>query len=87
MAEYVVISNLILTPQSATPYRPAHLDYMAKLKKDGKMRMAGRFVDGKGGLYILSVNSVEEAKALADSDPYHLNGVRQYSIREWEQRF
>jgi uncharacterized protein YciI len=49
--------------------------------------MAGRFTDGQGGMYILVVNGLASAKKLADDDPYHSNGLREYELREWEQRY
>jgi uncharacterized protein YciI len=87
MPEYVVISTLRERRESLIPFREAHLSYMAKLKQEGKLRLAGRFTDGQGGLYILIANSIEEAKALAEADPYHSNKLREYTVREWEQRF
>ncbi|HYB92711.1 MAG TPA: YciI family protein [archaeon] len=86
MPEYVVISNLIAKPEEAGPYREAHFNYLSKLKNEGKLQIAGRFADGKGGIYILVASSDEEAKSLAEADPYHANGLRQFVIRKWERR-
>jgi hypothetical protein len=87
MAEYMVLTSLVGSSERSAPYREAHRDYMASLKKEGKLVIAGKFLDGGGGGYVLKVNSAEEARALADRDPYHANGVRSYTIREWETRF
>jgi len=78
---------LIVDKEKASAFREAHLSYMKKLKDEGKMRLAGRFADGTGGMYILIADSQEAAKELADQDPYHSSRSRVYELREWEQRF
>ncbi len=49
----------------------AHLDNISRLVEEGKMVLAGPF-DGDGdlrGIYIFNVATVEEAKALTETDP------------------
>jgi len=87
MAEFMVLTSIVGSRERSAPFREAHMSYMASLKKEGKLVIAGRFADGGGGGYILRAGSAEEAKALADADPYHSNGARSYTIREWETRF
>jgi uncharacterized protein YciI len=87
MAEFVVTSHLIVDREKASAFREAHHSYMKKLKDEGKMRLAGRFVDGTGGMYILIADTQASAKELADLDPYHSSRSRAYELREWEQRF
>ncbi|HXW94939.1 MAG TPA: YciI family protein [Nitrososphaerales archaeon] len=87
MTEFLVLTSIVESREKSAPFREAHFNYMASLKKDGKLVIAGRFADGMGGGYILKANSADEAKALADHDPYHSSGARSYTIREWETRF
>ncbi|HVP23673.1 MAG TPA: YciI family protein [Conexivisphaerales archaeon] len=87
MPEFVVISRLVVDRERTAPFRDLHMAYMAKLKSEGKLRMAGRFSDGRGGMYILVAGSLDEARALAEADPYHGSRVREYELLEWEQRF
>jgi len=87
MAEFMVLTSIVGSREKSAPFREAHLNYMASLKKEGKLVMAGRFADGGGGGYILKASSADEAKALADGDPYHSSGARSYTMREWETRF
>ncbi len=87
MPEFVVVSRLLVDRDRLTPFRDSHQAYMAKLKAEGKLRMAGRFTDGRGGMYILFADGLPAAKKLADGDPYHSNGLREYELREWEQRY
>jgi len=87
MGEFVVLSELKADREKLSHFRGSHLSYMSRLKREGKLKMAGRFTDGSGGMYILVANSLEEANSLAKMDPYHANGLRTYVIREWQQRF
>lgn len=87
MSEFMVLTSIVGSRERSAPFREAHLNYMASLKKEEKLVIAGRFADGQGGGYILKAGSADEAKALADNDPYHSNGARTYTIREWETRF
>ena len=83
----MVLTSIVGSRERSAPFREAHFNYMTSLKKLGKLVIAGRFADGGGGGYILKAENVDEAKALADGDPYHSSGARSYTIREWETRF
>lgn len=55
-----------------------HFDNMNRLAKEGKLAVAGPFNDPEKkyrGLFILAVATVEEAKALAETDPTVKAGV------------
>src|SRR5687768_13007336 len=55
-----------------------HFDNMNRLAKEGKLAVAGPFNDPERkyrGLFILAVETVEEAKALAETDPTVKAGV------------
>lgn len=55
-----------------------HFDNMNRLAKEGKLAVAGPFSDPEKkyrGLFILAVSTVEEAKALAETDPVMKAGV------------
>lgn len=49
----------------------AHLAHIGKMAETGKLILAGPFADGGDlrGLFIFRVDSLEEAKALAEQDP------------------
>ncbi len=48
-----------------------HFSNMGKLATEGKLVLAGPFIEGgkKRGLYIFNVATIEEAKALVSTDP------------------
>jgi uncharacterized protein YciI len=81
-----VISNLVVDKEKCNPFRKSHQDYLKNLKNEGRISMAGRFVDGKGGLYIIIAADDLEAKRLVEADPYHSNGLRTYNIIGWERK-
>jgi uncharacterized protein YciI len=59
--------------------RPEHLDHLNALNAAGTLKMAGPFLDadGKpnGSLVIVEAETIEEARAIADADPYAKAGL------------
>jgi uncharacterized protein YciI len=64
---------------------PEHLRYMIDLEKQGKLFASGPFNQAKSGdgMTILRVDSEDEARSIAQRDPFVLNGIRTFEIREW----
>lgn len=68
--------------------RPAHLEHLKAYS--GQIRLAGPFTseDGSamnGSLLIVEVSSVDEAKAIADADPYAKAGLfASVDVRPWK---
>ena len=56
-------------------YRPAHLASLEPLSRKGRVIMAGPFTDQAGSLIIVETDSLEEAKRIAQDDPYTIHGV------------
>ena len=54
-----------------------HFANMGRLAKEGKLVLAGPFVEGapKRGLFIFNVATIEEAEALVQSDPSIAAGI------------
>lgn len=68
--------------------RPAHREYLTKLREQGKLAAAGPFDDDSGALIIYEAASTEEAEALIRDDPFHSAGVfARYTIKPWRQVF
>ncbi|PDT82003.1 YciI-like protein [Sinorhizobium sp. BJ1] len=59
--------------------RPDHVAYLNELNAKGILRIAGPFLgeDGKptGSLVIVKADTIEEAKAIAEADPYAKAGL------------
>lgn len=66
---------------------PEHLEHQIRLEKSGVMFAAGPMTnpDGTpaGGLIVIRAKDFAEAKAIADSDPFHKSGLRSYTLRRW----
>ena len=55
--------------------RPAHLERLKRLESEGKLVLAGPFADRSGSLIIIEADSIEEARAFIQKDPYVEHGV------------
>lgn len=64
-------------------HRPAHLDYLAELKRDGKVWASGPFLDASGGLVVYDAPDLEAARALAEADPLVRTGARTLHLHPW----
>jgi uncharacterized protein len=85
---YVVLSKPAVTPDKLQPFLSAHLEYMIGLEKRGLVFASGPLADGEGpptgqGLTVLRAKDANEARALAEADPFFINGVRSFEIKEW----
>ena len=85
---YVLLSKPIVDPEKLTPFLSAHLEYMIALEKRGVLFASGPLSDGAGppsgaGLTVLRVASAEEARALAEADPFVRGGLRTFELKEW----
>ncbi|MEM6360965.1 MAG: YciI family protein [Bacteroidota bacterium] len=60
----------------------AHMANISHMIEDGKLLLAGPFENG-GGIFILDVASLEEAKELAANDPAVKAGRLLTKIRPW----
>ena len=66
--------------------RPAHREYLGKLRSEGKIAMSGPFTDDSGALIVYEAGSLDEARELLEADPFRKAGVFQsYQLKEWNQ--
>lgn len=82
MAHFAAILHMA-DPEKNQTFRPHHLDYLAELDKQGKIFAKGPFADGAGGMVIYIAESLEEAKEMAEKDPYVVEGVRRLELHQW----
>ena len=86
---YAVFSLPSPTPEKLKPLLPAHLEYMIGLEKRGLLFASGPLSDGGAGppngagLTILRATNAQEARALAEADPFVTNGLRTFELKEW----
>jgi uncharacterized protein YciI len=85
---YVVLSKPVVAPDKLQPFLSAHLEYMIGLEKRGLVFASGPLADGPGpptgaGLTVLRAKDMNEARALAEADPFFVNGLRTFELKEW----
>lgn len=66
--------------------RSRHIEFLEQKAKEGRVFARGRFTDGAGGLVIYMAESLEEAREIAESDPYVSSGARALEIHEWDMK-
>ncbi len=71
--------------ETAEKLQRAHLDNIQKLAGEGKIALAGPFLDDGElrGIYIFNVTSVEEARALTATDPAIKAGRLEMELHPW----
>jgi len=90
MKKYV-FANLIAGPitdqdsATAAELQKAHLDNIVRLADEGKLVLAGPFMDDTKirGIYIFNVSSIEEARKLTETDPAIQAGRLVMELRPW----
>ena len=85
---YVVLSKGGAAVEELAKHLPQHLEYMIDLEKKGVLFASGPLAapDGKtrgDGLTILRAASAEAARRIAEADPFVVNGLRTFELREW----
>ena len=69
--------------------RDEHLAYQGQLEAEGRLFCAGPLLKEDGamtgiGLIIYKAASLDEARKIADGDPFHKSGLRTYKIWPWK---
>lgn len=72
--------------------RPAHLAFLERLNAEGKLALAGPFLNGEGkpdgSLVVVKAESLDEAKAMLAEDPYAKAGLFEFTdFRAWTWAF
>ena len=85
---YVIISKGAATAEQIGAVLPQHLEYMIGLEKTGVLFTSGPLAAAPGapagdGLTILRAAGAEEARTIAAADPFVVNKLRTFEVREW----
>jgi len=73
-------------PEKSASFRPLHREFLEAREKEGKIFARGRFSDDTGGLVVYVADSLDEAMAIAQGDPYIVNGARSLEMHPWEMK-
>jgi uncharacterized protein len=85
---YVVISTPVVPPDKLKPFLMAHLEYMIGLERRGVVFASGPLSESEGppsghGLTVLRAANAAEARGLAEGDPFFINKLRTFELKEW----
>ena len=61
-----------------------HLSWMRSQHATSNVLFSGPTADHSMGIYVITAPSRAEAQAIADSDPFHALGLRNYEMLDWE---
>lgn len=69
-------------PEAFTPdLVRAHVEHLKGLEARGMLDLCGPFSDYKGGMVVVRASSRDEARAIAESDPFVASGAESFELR------
>ena len=85
---WVIMTRRVAPVEQMQRHIKAHLEHQIQLEKQGIMYGAGPAsvpgaAEASFGLIIIRAKDEAEARRIADSDPMHSEGVRQYELYQW----
>jgi uncharacterized protein len=85
---YVIFSEVVEGSGDRDSVKSEHYAYQFSLEDRGILFAAGPLLGENGkptgtGMIVVRAASMDEAKAIADGDPFHKNGFRKYRIQPW----
>ena len=85
---YVIVTTAVAPREEIEKRLPEHLEHQIRLEQEGIMFGAGPLFTDQGqggrGMIIVRAGSFEEARAIADRDPFHKSGLRIYTVDRWQ---
>jgi uncharacterized protein len=84
MYRYLVMT--IRTPQFLPSVIDEHYAFIDRLRRQGILELAGPFTDKSGGAYLIKAANLDEARALAFSDPVHTTHSSVVTVYEWNAK-
>ncbi len=77
--------NRSLDSAESAQLQRSHLDNITRLAEEGKLLLAGPFLDDSDirGIYIFDVETIEEAQILTESDPAIQSGSLEMELHPW----
>ena len=78
-------SNDSIQPEEASKLQNEHLKNIMKMAEEGKLVLAGPFMDNGElrGIYIFNVETIQEAEELTNTDPSIQAGVLAMELKQW----
>jgi uncharacterized protein len=80
---YLIFLNAIAGKPLTPEVVDRHAAHLAELDNDGELVLAGPIPERRGGLIVLRVASLAEAKAIAEEDPMVRGAYCTYELGTW----
>ena len=81
---YLTFSRPAAPREQITPHLQEHLDWQRRMHDSGRVLFSGPSGDRSMGIILVRAGSLEDAKEVLDSEPFHALGLRTYEIIEWD---
>jgi len=87
---FIIFWELVEGAGDRRPIHPEHIAYAKRLEAEGRLFSAGPFLGADGvpdgrGMFVLRVDSADEAHAIAQAEPYYRAGLRTYRLEAWRR--
>jgi uncharacterized protein YciI len=80
---WMIRPDLVMTSKEAIGALIEHTRYMKGLEEEGKVIMAGGFMDGTGGMDIIECETLDEAVEISQNDPLVKANLIRQDIKAW----
>ncbi len=80
---WMIRPDLVMTSREAVGALMEHTRYMKGLEEQGKVIMAGGFMDGTGGMDIIECDTLDEAVEISKNDPLVKANLIRQDIKAW----
>ncbi len=82
---YVILLSMKPDKKFSREVVERHVQHLERLDNDGRLVLCGPFLDYDGGMVVVRVGAMEEAKKIAEADPFVSEGFESYEIRTLKQ--
>ncbi|NVO56942.1 GTP cyclohydrolase [Rhodobacteraceae bacterium B1Z28] len=83
---FVVDLNYVVTLPEIDAHIPGHVEFLDQCYEAGLFLASGAKIPRTGGVIIASAPSRESLEAHLAQDPFHINGVAEYKITEFQAK-
>ena len=80
---FLYLVTTFRTPEFDPSVIEAHYAFLDDLKQQGRLELAEPFTDKSGGAYLIKAAGLDEAKAIAFTDPVHTSSSSIVTVYEW----
>ena len=81
---YLTFSRPQAPREQIVPHLQEHLDWQRRMHDAGAVLFSGPSGDRSMGIILVRAASLDEAKQVLDSEPFHALGLRTYEVIEWD---